>query len=347
LRLVAATPHRRWSREPIDLRVLQSFDADVRLKSEAAAYQGYTLENADLAATLAAGVLTAERLTGALFDGPLVASGRLDATGSPKFEGSVKLENADLRRATRAATGKSVATGRMAADARLTTRGQSVAAMVSALDGSGSVALAGVETADGAQGTVLAPLLALFDGLNRIGGLLGQGAATGAADFSATYSIEDGVVRSEDMRLNSGLGNGTARGFADLPAWLVDVKGEMRLARNVVTGLVTGAAGSRQPQILPFWLRGPLDAPDIKVDTSGLTGAIRIPGLDKLRKKKGVGKVLDALTGRPSAGAAQPRPAEPPSTDGGTSATDETPGSSPDRRPSPLEDILEGLLKNR
>jgi hypothetical protein len=212
--------------------------------------------------------------------------------------------------------------------------------MVSALDGSGSVALTSVETAGDVRGTVLAPLLALFDGLNRIGGLLGQGAATGAADFSATYSIEDGVVRSEDMRLNSGLGNGTARGFADLPAWLVDVKGEMRLARNVVTGLVTGAAGSRQPQILPFWLRGPLDAPDIKVDTSGLTGAIRIPGLDKLRKKKGVGKVLDALTGRPSAGAAQPQPTEPPSTDAATE-------SPPDRRSSPLEDALKGLLKNR
>ncbi len=339
LRLVAATPHRRWSREPIDLRVLQSFDADVRLKSEAVAYQGYTLENADLAVTLAAGVLTAERLTGALFDGPLAASGRLDATGSPRLEGSMKLENADLGRATRAVTGKSVATGRMAADARLTTRGQNVAAMVSALDGSGSVALAGVETTGGAQGTVLAPLLALFDGLNRIGGLLGQGAATGAADFSATYSIEDGVVRSEDMRLDSGLGTGAARGFADLPAWRIDVKGELQLARNVVTGLVT-EAGSQQPQILPFWLRGPLDAPDVKVDTSSLTGSIRIPGLDKLRKKKGVGKVLDALTGRPSAGAAQPRPTEPPSTDAATE-------SPPDRRPSPLEDALKGLLKNR
>ena len=298
LHLVATTPHRRWSREPVDLRMLRSFDADVTLRSESIAYQGYTLENADLAASLAAGVLTAERLAGALFDGPLLASGRLDATGPLSFEGTLKVENADLGRAARAATGKPVATGRMAVDTRLTAGGQSVAAMVSALDGSGSVALAGVKTFGGAQGTVLAPLLVLFDGLNRIGGLLGQGGATSTADFSATYSVEDGVVRSEDMRLNSGLGIGTARGSADLPAWLVDVKGEMRLANNVAGGLVAGAGGSQQPQILPFRLRGPLDAPDVKVDTSSLSGAIRIPSLKKLGKKKGVGKVLDGLTGR-------------------------------------------------
>jgi hypothetical protein len=341
LRLVAATPHQRWSREPIDLQVLQSFDADVRLKSEAVAYRGYTLENADLTASLAAGVLTADRLTGALFGGPLSASGRLDATGDPRFEGSVKLENGDLGRATRAVTGRSVATGRMAADARLTTQGRSVVAMVSALDGSGSVALSGVETAGGANGTVLAPLLALFDGLNQIGGLLGHGAATGAADFSATYSIEDGVVRSEDMRFDSSLGNGTARGTADLPAWLVDVNGEMHLAANAVTGLLAGAAGSQQPPVLPFWLRGPLDAPDVKVDTSSLTGAIRIPGLDKLRKKKGIGKVLDALTGQtPPPETSSPGP---PST--GTPSTNG--GATPDRRTSPLEDVLKGLLKNR
>jgi len=288
LRLVAATPHRRWSREPIDLSVLQSFDADVKLKSEAVAYQGYMLDNADLAATLAGGVLTAERLTGALFDGPLSALGRLDVTGIPQFEGSVKLENADLGHATRAATGGPVATGRMTADARLTTRGLSAVAMVSALDGSGSITLAGVETAGGAQGTILAPLLAVFDGLNRIGGLLGQGSVANAADFSATYTIENGVARSEDMRLDSALGNGTAFGFADLPAWFIDVEGELQLAHDVVSGLVTGTAESQRPQILPFRLRGPLDAPDIKVDTSSLTGAIRIPGLDKLGNDKGL-----------------------------------------------------------
>jgi hypothetical protein len=295
LRLVAATPHQRWSREPIDLSMLQSIDAEVRLKSEAIAYQGYTLDNADLAATLAGGVLTAERLTGALFDGPLSASGRLDTTGIPQFEGTVKLENADLGHATRAAAGRSVATGRMTADARLTTRGQSAVDMVSALDGSGSIALAGVETAGGAQGTVLAPLLAVFDGLNRIGGLLGQGGAANAADFTATYAIENGVARSEDMRLDSALGNGTASGFADLPAWFIDVEGELQLAHNVVAGLVTGATESQRPQILPFRLRGPLDAPDVKVDTSSLTGAIRIPGLDKLGNSKGVGKALKGL----------------------------------------------------
>jgi hypothetical protein len=268
----------------------------------------------------------------------------------------VKLENGDLGRATRAVTGRPVATGRMAADALLTTRGRSVVALVSALDGSGSVALTGVETVGGANGTVLAPLLALFDGLNQIGGLLGHGAATGAADFSATYAVEDGVVRSEDMRFDSGLGNGTARGTADLPAWLVDVNGEMHLAANALTGLLAGVAGSQQPPVLPFWLRGPLDAPDVKVDTSSLTGAIRIPGLDKLRTKKGIGKVLDALTGQTpppetsspgtsSPGTSSPGTSSPGTSSPGTSSTDG--GATPNRRTSPLEDVLKGLLKNR
>jgi hypothetical protein len=143
------------------------------------------------------------------------------------------------------------------------------------------------------------------------------------------------------MRFDSGLGNGTARGFADLPAWLVDVNGEMHLAANAVSGLLTGAAGSQQPPVLPFWLRGPLDAPDVRVDTSSLTGAIRIPGLDKLSKKKGIGKVLDALGGQTQ----PPETSSPETPSPGTASTDG--GATPERRPSPLEDVLKGLLKNR
>jgi len=291
-----AAVSQRWSREPVDLSALQALDATVKLRSDAITYQAYTVENADIQASLSGGVLTADRVAGALFGGPLVAAARVDATAAPRLSATVKLDGADVRRATIAATGKPIASGRMALNTELTTAGRSVVDWVSALNGSGSVALTQIDVAAAARGSALAPLLGLFQGLGQLGSVLAGGTSSKRADITGSYRITNGVARSNDLRLAYYLGNGAAAGTVDLPAWQLDVAGEVKLAQNVLTGLLGRATGGTVPDTVPFQIRGPMDAPNVNIETKGLAaGGLPIPGLDKLGEKTGLGGVLDKL----------------------------------------------------
>ncbi len=342
----------RWSREPIDLSALKTFDAALTLNAAAITYRKYRLGNADLAATVADGVLTAERLSGVVFGGALQANARVDAASPPRIRAVLSLRNVDVGEAGRAMSGKSVASGRMDMDLRLATTGRSVAEMVRTLGGNGSLAMRGLEVQADARGTALAGALNLVAGLNRLGGALGgRKRGKGLTDITGTFKIERGVARSEDMRLVSDVGTGRARGIVDLPGWRIDVDGEMRLSENVVTALLSRATRTAQTaQVVPFRIKGPLDAPDVKLDMSSLQGVgLRIPGVEKLLRKKGIGDVLRGVLGVPPGGqpeGQQPAPPQvqaPPPQD----APPEPPPPPPEQEKIRPSDLLKQLFKIR
>lgn len=342
----------RWSREPIDLSALRTFDAALTLNAAAIVYQNYRLENADLTATVADGVLIAERLSGVVFGGALQANARVDAASPPRIQAVLSLRNVDVGEAGRAVSGKSVASGRMDMDLRLSTSGRSVADMVRSLGGNGSLAMRGLEVQADVRGTALAGALNLVAGLNRLGDALG-GRKRGKelADITGTFKIERGVARSEDMRLVSNVGTGRARGIVDLPGWRIDVDGEMRLSENVVTALLSRATRTAQTaQVVPFRIKGRLDAPDIKLDMSSLQGVgLRIPGVEKLLRKKGIGDVLRGVLGVPPGGQPQGQQPAPPQVQAPPpqDALPEPPPPPPEQKKIRPSDILKQLFKIR
>lgn len=284
IHMAADTPHQRWSREPLDLSVLKAMDADLTLKSDGVAYERYEFEDVDVVAKLADGVLKIEPLTGRLFRGPAQAKLRLDAHGTPRLDGEITANNADLARATRDAKGRPAATGRMAFDTKLTTGGVSTADLVAGLDGSGSLRLTDVEAGEGSVGGGMASVINLLQQLNGISA--GLGASKLRAQVIANFRIEDGVVRTDDISLQSGLGDGGARGVIDLPRWHMDVGGEIRLRGNIITGLMIETVG---PPIVPFRIRGPVDDPSVTVDPSSLkVRRLVIPDPKDLDAKKGL-----------------------------------------------------------
>ena len=342
----------RWSREPIDLSALRTFDAALTLNAAAITYRKYRLRNADLAATVADGVLTAERLSGVVFGGALQANARVDAASPPRIRAVLSLRNVDVGEAGRAMSGKSVASGRMDMDLRLATTGRSVAEMVRTLGGNGSLAMRGLEVQADARGTALAGALNLVAGLNRLGGALGgRKRGKGLTDITGTFKIERGVARSEDMRLVSDVGTGRARGIVDLPGWRIDVDGEMRLSENVVTALLSRATRTAQTeQVVPFRIKGPLDAPDIKLDMSSLQGVgLRIPGAEKLLRKKGIGDVLRGVLGVPADGPSQGQQPAPPQVQAAPpqDAPPEPPPPPPEQKKIRPSDLLKQLFKIR
>ncbi len=335
----------RWSRDPIDLTGLAAFDGDIRFKSPSVRFDKYSLQNADLSLKLAKGRVNAEKLTGMLFGGALHATGTVTASARPRIETAFALENMDIGQATRALTGKSVATGRMSLKARLQTSGRHMADMVSGLSGSGSIRLKGMDVKQGKTGTALAGALGLVTALNQFAGVLGGGSkkGSGRVDISGTFDITGGIARSQDIKVAASVGNGTAQGSVDLPRWRIDVKGQVQLAQNLLTAFLSARTKRDVTQAVPFTVRGRLDAPTIKLDTSKLPGgALPIPGMDKLLKKapKGVGRILQGILG----GGRPPPPPEPTQPQ---PQTQKQPQPQPQPRVIRPEDLLKELFRRR
>jgi uncharacterized protein involved in outer membrane biogenesis len=280
----------RWSSDPIDLGALQAFDGDLALKAPSVTFDRLRLDKADIAMTLVNGLVKTQRLTGELYGGPLNGDITLDTTKSINADAALTVKNADISRFE-----KALSSGKANLDVTLKTDGASVAQMVARLAGKGSLVLEGLDVRSKGAGSALAPILGLVTGLNQLGGQLpGSKGGKGLADITGTFTIEQGVARSQDFKLLSGVGSGEATGTVDLPKWFIDVNGKMDLSQNVLTQLLTKKQNALTT--LPFRVYGRLDAPNVKLDTSKLKGGLPVPGLDKvIQKKPGVGKLLEQV----------------------------------------------------
>ncbi|MHA1598452.1 MAG: AsmA family protein, partial [Alphaproteobacteria bacterium] len=339
-RRMAALSSGRWSTKPLDFSALKSFDADVKLLSDALVYDKYRIARADLAATVSGGVLQVERFKGGLFGGAIDARGTIRAANPSSFSTAVSLGNLNVAEALLAATGKRLAKGQAALELRLSSAGYTLSDMIAALSGNGSVAMNKLDVKSGAVGTPMAAAFGLISGLNDLGGVLSGKKAGGAlADITGTFTIDKGVVRSNDLTLNSGIGNGRASGSADLARWMVDLTGEVTMSQSFLGKMLNG--GGQATQRLPFSVSGRLDSPNVKLDTSKLQAAGIIPGLDKVLGKSKIGNVLQQII--PGLGGAtqrQPQPTQPPS-------TGDTPPPPPPEEPKKIKpaDLLKGILK--
>ena len=196
--------------------------------------------------------------------------------------------------------------------------------MIRGLSGSGSLRLKGVDVKQGNTGTALAGALGLVSALGQITSLGGRSKSSGLVDISGSFDITGGIARTQDVKVVSSAGNGTAAGTVDLPRWRIDVKGQVQLAQNLLTTFLSAKTNRNITSSVPFTVRGRLDAPTINLDTSKITGGgIPIPGADRLLKKlpKGVGGLLQGILGggapQPQTGGttgSEPPPPPPPTT---------------------------------
>lgn len=342
-RQVALKPG-KWPTDAIDLSVLEAFDADLKIKSKAIVSGHYRLENADIVAAVDRGVLRINRLNGGLFGGAFDANGTVAAAHPIRLTTAVTLKGVNVAQALFAVTGEKMATGKAGMNIDLAADGNSVAALIAGMKGRGAVALNKLDVKTGGKGSAMSAALGLIAGLNNIGGSLAGNQARGtAADITGSFIITDGMARSNDLKLVSGMGNGQASGDIDLARWLIDIGGQVDLSQNFVGQVLN--QGTQTSTAVPFSIRGRLDAPTIKLDTSKLlSGGLPIPGLDKVLKKKGVGSVLQNLlpglggatqTQQPAGGTPPPPGNEPP------------PPPPPSTQPQKIkpEDLLKGLLK--
>ena len=285
----------RWPTNPIDLSYLENFDANLILKSEALVYGMYSFNNSILEATVVNGVLQVNKLSGELFDGTINATATAKAASPLTIESAVSLNNLSLEKGLLAAIGESPARGRAGMDIKLAASGYTISDLVAALNGSGSIGLEGITVSGGGRGTTLSSVIGLISELNNIGGALsGKKSSPGLANITGSFNVNKGIAQSSDLLLASSMGNGQAQGKIDLSRWLINVAGQFELSPNLIGKMLN--KGRSTTTKLPFFIRGDLNAPNVKLNTSKLlSGDFIKRGLDRIIEKKGIGGLLQNI----------------------------------------------------
>ncbi len=316
---------REWSRERIDLTAMEVVDADLDLRAGIVNYGAYAVDGFALKAALAAGRLTVSEFGGGLFGGRIAGTGRLDGTGVPAGDLALKIDNADIRKAALAISSKGQVSGILNYDTELSTRGVSEYDMVAALSGKGKI-----RVHDGAVEGIDLP--AVSDQLKQLDGALDflklaqramNGGVTPIDEITGTYTITDGVLRSDDIALTSKAATGKTTAVVNLPTQEIDANSRFWLAEH--------------PNSPPIGVRhvGPLANPRTVLDIEKLQAYVlqRVVQRGVLRQFNGGKTPQAAPTSPPTEGeSAKPAPAPAPSLE--------------DLKPrDALKGILKGLLK--
>jgi uncharacterized protein involved in outer membrane biogenesis len=244
----------RWSRQPLTLSWLNSFDGGLKLDAKALSYGRGRLDGASLALDLANGTLSLQRLAAQLYGGKLMGSAHLSADGGAAVQ--LGLAHAQMRDALVGTADLDVADGAMDAEMAVTTSGLSTAEWIGRLAGTGKFSVQ-----DGVvRGFDLKAVddhLASLDSPVGLLALLQTGLSGGKTHFSSlagTIGIDNGLIASDDIRLIADGGGGNATAQINLPAYVMDARAEFHLA----------AAPAGAPLVMR--LSGPLDGPRRFVD---------------------------------------------------------------------------------
>ena len=249
-----------WSSEPLRLTALRSVDAELTATAKTILYDPYKVEDVLALLTLREGVLDVSKLSGTMFGGSIGMNGQLVATDTSSLRAEFQVRNADLRAATTAAGQPPRVRGLLDFDMQFTGRGQSEAALVGSLAGNGRFAVReGV-----AEGFDLQSISDRLEGLNDAAAFLTlaraafAGGETPFERLDGSFTITDGVARTEDTLLVASAGEGKATGSIDLPRQLVDGTAIFTLTRH--------------PSAPPFsaTVSGPLADPAVNLRTREL-----------------------------------------------------------------------------
>ena len=244
----------------------------------------------------------------ALFDGTVSGQVNADASGAvPALALDLRINGVQAEPVlTRFADFDRLA-GTARAVASLRTTGASERAMVEGLDGQGSVTFT-----DGAiKGINLAAMVrnaaAAFQG-QPVGNEPQQ---TDFAELGGNFTIQNGVVRNDDLRLLAPLLRLEGRGTVALPPKTIDYRLQPRLVSTI-----EGQGGTRDVTgiAVPVLVRGSLTDPSFAPDLAGLAEealrnpeAIReqIEGLKGKRPEEAVRGLIEGLTGGQNAAPGQ------------------------------------------
>ena len=336
---------RHWPAEPIPVTLPAPADAEIEVHAQALIYESFQMDRPSLNVTLDDRMLRIERLAGTLFGGGFELTGGLDGREVPTIDVGIAIEDMNIAEALFRAAAFDLAAGVLDAGMKLQARGRSQLDLVRSLAGS-----ADFKVRNGAvKGFDLHEVSERLKHPAASAGLLGlleaamSGGVTRVSSFDATLAVENGVVRTGDMKLVADAGAGEVRGIVDLPAWNADAHAVFRL---------TGHEGAPP---LRLRLTGPPDAPRRQFDFAALQAWVLERGAIGLVET--LAFPVPALTGAVAdvvadvvTGVAAPdriRPREAPPVPRGQRKDEPGESGDGDSGPAGLRGIIGGLFEER
>ena len=249
----------RWSTAPIDLKGLQGLDANLKVKSKALSHDKFRLANADFAGSLSNGLLDVSHLNGTMFGGAVQVRGKVDSNGTPAIGLALTAIDVESSQLINRMAKFDRISGPVTLNANLSSRGRSEAELISALSGNGDiagqivVAAKAEEAAGAALLSVLGQQIKEIQGLAQTGGSLFQSFAGAASRLTGTFRVQQGLVSTDDLRLDGRDAVALTQGSASLPAWQVNSRTDVYRNQNP------------NAPFLSATVTGPLDSPNTKI----------------------------------------------------------------------------------
>lgn len=246
-----------WSEEAFDWRFLKGWQGNIQLSGPSFSLRGVQVRDfvARLLVADDAGELT--EWNGKVFGVPGQIYLRLAATPEPTVQGEIGFLGGDLAAAAAAVNGGESnsaglkPSGKADFAGSFRAQGATPAALVAALSGSASVKITASETGSG----VVSGLLGAVAAASRLESTVGSRTA-GVVTLESRVSAADGRIKVEDATVASKSYGGAFSGTIDLPRWLVDITGKLRLEAG-------GSGDATRPTLVPITVKGALDLPNI------------------------------------------------------------------------------------
>lgn len=271
-----------WSDAPIDFSALKAVNADFDLSANAIIYRKIEIGRSALALHLKNGRFEADLTNMTLYEGK--GQGKFVADGSgavPAVSADFNLSDVAVQPLLRDATGFNRLIGKGSLALNVAGRGKSEREIIGALNGKGSLALA--------NGKISGVNLVAFM-KNLASTVTGSQSGANETDFGSltgTYTITNGILHNNDLKLVSPELPMTGAGSVDLPLRQVNYK---------LTPSIAGVVA------VPVDITGAWDNLSYRPDVSGLAkGLMNEPGktLDLLKQQRsGAKNLLKGLFGK-------------------------------------------------
>ena len=218
-----------WSEEPMDFSGLKAANLDFDLTVDSILIRKIQIGKGALALKLKDGIFTADLKELALYEGTGSGSVTLDASGKvPSLKKSFSLEGVQAQPLLADAAGFDRLAGTAQADYTIAARGLSQLDMVKNLNGKG-----GVKFANGA--IVGINLAAMVRNVSTafLDSSAGETQKTDFSELSGTFTIANGLLKNDDLSLQSPLLRVNGAGTSDLPARTLDYRVEPKFAATL------------------------------------------------------------------------------------------------------------------
>lgn len=253
-----------WSSSKIDVSFLNKFDATLQIGATRLKVQKHQIQDAKLGVKINAGLMTAQMNDFKVYGG----TGSLNVSvngskASPSLKSKIDLSKINIKPLLENTNGIAWLSGVGNVSFDLTSAGGNQQEMVSALNGTGNIALA-----DGAIEGVNIPGMIR----NLQVGKLSQPSGTPSekTDFSeltASFTIDRGIVQNKDLNMKGPLLRLTGEGVLNLPAEQIDYGLQPKLVGDLAgQGGQVGLSGIN----IPIRVKGPMANPKFIPDTDGL-----------------------------------------------------------------------------